>query len=76
MVGAVGGVRQKSVAACSAGAHLMIVPVGEEKDASGLKCDGMRILGVESLEDALIVLSHNGGGRIPPRAISDPAPAL
>ncbi|CAB4658235.1 MAG: PDZ domain-containing protein [Actinobacteria bacterium] len=76
VVGAVGGVRQKSVAACSAGAHLMIVPVGEEKDASGLKCDGMRILGVESLEDALIVLSHNGGGRIPPRAISDPAPAL
>ncbi len=72
IVGAVGGVRQKSVAACSAGAHLMIVPVGEEKDASGLKCPGMRILGVESLDDALIVLSHNGGGRIPPRAISDP----
>ena len=72
VVGAVGGVRQKSVAACSAGAHLMIVPVGEEKDASGLKCEGMRILGVESLEDALMVLSNNGGGAIPPRAISDP----
>jgi hypothetical protein len=50
----------------------MIVPAGEEKDASGLKCEGMRILGVESLEDALMVLSNNGGGRIPPRAISDP----
>ena len=72
VVGAVGGVRQKSVAACSAGAHLMIVPVGEEKDASGLKCEGMRILGVESLEDALMVLSNNGGGAISPRAISDP----
>ena len=72
VVGAVGGVRQKSVAACSAGARLMIVPVGEEKDASGLKCEGMRILGVESLEDALMVLSNNGGGAISPRAISDP----
>lgn len=72
VVGAVGGVRQKSVAACSAGAHLMIVPVGEEKDASGLKCEGMRILGVKSLEDALMVLSNNGGGAITPRAISDP----
>ncbi|AKL74240.1 putative secreted protein containing a PDZ domain [Actinobacteria bacterium IMCC26256] len=73
VVGAVGGVRQKSVAACSAGAHLMMVPAGEEREASGLKCKGMRILGVESLEDALIVLSHNGGGSIPPRAVLDPA---
>lgn len=72
VVGAVGGVRQKSAAACEAGASLMIVPAGEEGDASGLKCEGMRILGVKSLEDALMVLSNNGGGRIPPRAISDP----
>ena len=72
VVGAVGGVRQKSVAACSAGARLMIVPAGEEKEASDLKCSGMRIFGVDSLEEALIVLSKNGGERVPPRAISDP----
>ena len=74
-VGHVGGVRQKSRAACSAGAHLMLVPVGEEKEASGLKCSGMRILGVRSLKHALLVLAKNSGGRIPPRAVTDPAPA-
>lgn len=65
-VGEVGGVAQKTVAARSAGATLMIVPRAEVKDARS-KAGDIPVVGVSTLDEALAVLRAHGGAAIPPR---------
>jgi PDZ domain-containing protein len=65
-VGPVGGVPQKAVAARRAGARLMIVPRREVHDAR-TKAGDMKVVGVNTLDQALTVLHANGGVAIPAR---------
>ncbi len=70
-VGPVGGVAQKAVAAKDAGARLFLVP-REEVKAARQHANGMKVIGIETLDDALTALERNGGeGKIP----AAPAPA-
>jgi PDZ domain-containing protein len=62
-VGPVGGVAQKAVAARSAGAKLMLVPPEEFKDAKS-HADGMKVVSVRTLDDALTALRKAGGDPI------------
>ncbi len=64
-VGPVGGVRQKAVAAHDAGATLMLVPPDEFKDAKA-HADGMKVVSVRTLDDALNALHQAGGDAVPP----------
>lgn len=66
-VGEVGGVRQKAAAADAAGAAIMIVPRSEVKLAKPA-ADGMKVVGVDTLDDALRVLERNGGAPLRPVA--------
>lgn len=59
-VGRVGGVKQKTVAAREAGVELMLVPPGEAEEAADYAGD-MRVVEVETLEDALVALGELGG---------------
>lgn len=71
-VGPVGGVAQKTVAAQHAGARLFLVPFDEVKEARQ-HADGIKVVGIGSLDDALSALERNGGdGAIPP---APPLPA-
>jgi len=63
-VGAVGGVKQKTIAAREAGVALFIVPLGEVEEAQA-NAGEMRIAGVETLDDALAVLEEIGGDPLP-----------
>jgi PDZ domain-containing protein len=71
-VGPVGGVHQKVVAAKRDGVQLMLVP-STEVDEARRYADGLRIEAVDSLDQALQVLTTVGGGDdvLPP----EPAPA-
>jgi Lon-like protease len=62
-VGIVGGVKQKVVTARRAGAKLMIVPRDEVADARS-RADGMKVVGVDTIDDALRALEHAGGAPI------------
>jgi PDZ domain-containing protein len=66
-VGAVGGVAQKAVTAREAGAKLMLVPVGEGKEARE-HADGMKVVVVHTLDDALRALEDAGGAPVAPAA--------
>jgi PDZ domain-containing protein len=71
-VGPVGGVAQKAVAARSAGAKLMLVPPQEYDDAKS-HADGMTVVRVSTLDDALRALRNNGGDPVvPPTATTAP----
>ena len=63
-VGEVGGVEQKVVTARRNGARLMIVPAGEAAAARG-NAGGMKVVAVETFDDALRALAKAGGGRVP-----------
>ena len=63
-VGPVGGVQQKAVAARDAGAKLMLVPPEELADAKK-SADGMKVVAVRTLDDALNALRKNGGVALP-----------
>ena len=64
--------RQKAVAAKDAGARLFVVPGDELQDARE-HADGMKVVGVATLDEALRALRRNGGEvDVPPAA---PAPA-
>lgn len=64
-VGAVGGVEQKAITARHNDVELMIVPKSEVKDArSG--ADGMRVVGVDTIDQALDALRAAGGAAVPP----------
>jgi PDZ domain-containing protein len=65
-VGEVGGVPQKAVAARHAGARLMIVPRAEVRDAR-TKAGDMKVVGVDTLDQALAALRADGGAAIPAR---------
>ena len=60
-VGAVGGVQQKTVAVRRAGASLFLVPSSEVDEARKYAGD-MRVEVVDTLDDALRVLTSVGGG--------------
>jgi len=65
-VGPIGGVAQKVVAAKDAGARLFLVPNDELKEARE-HANGMKVVGIDTLDDALSALERNGGdGQIPP----------
>ncbi len=63
-VGPVGGVAQKTVAARENGATLMLVPPGGAKDARA-HAQGMRVVTVKTLDQALAALQRAGGAPAP-----------
>jgi PDZ domain-containing protein len=63
-VGPIGGVVQKAVTAKRAGARVFIVPEAEEAAARD-HADGMKVVGVSNLEEALTALQRNGGEPLP-----------
>ena len=65
-VGEIGGVEQKAIAARRAGAELMIVPEAEAALARK-HAPSIKVVGVETLEDALRALDRNGGVTVPPQ---------
>ena len=63
-VGQVGGVAQKTVAARENGATLMLVPPGEAKTAR-THAEGMQVVTVRTLDQALAALQRAGGAAVP-----------
>ncbi|MCC5954099.1 MAG: PDZ domain-containing protein [Acidimicrobiia bacterium] len=59
-VGIVGGVRQKAVAARASGAEVFIVP-SAEIDAARAGAGDMRVVAVDTIDEALAVLAELGG---------------
>jgi PDZ domain-containing protein len=72
-VGPIGGAQQKAVSAHDAGAKLFLVPTAEVKEARS-RADGMKVVGIRTLDDALDQLHRFGGAEtgIPP---APPSPA-
>jgi PDZ domain-containing protein len=66
-VGPVGGVQQKAITAKTNGVQLMIVPKSEVKDARK-GAGGVRVVGADTLDDALRALRSAGGAQVPPPA--------
>ena len=66
-VGPVGGVEQKAITARNNGVQLMIVPKAEVADARK-GADGMKVVGVATVDDALAALELAGGSPVPPTA--------
>jgi len=73
-VAPVGGVEQKAVVASRAGATLMLVPACPkplkrscEAKPAREHADGMRVVVVETIDDALKALERAGGDPVPPR---------
>jgi Lon-like protease len=61
-VGAIGGLRQKTVAVQRAGATVFLVPASEVKEAEDQAAGSkLKIIGVETLDDALKALADLGG---------------
>lgn len=71
VVGEVGGVAQKAVAAANAGARYFFVPVGEVADAQSTAPASLQVVGVRNLAQVLSDL-HNLGG-VSPKPISTPS---
>ena len=59
-VGAIGGVRQKVVAAQAAGADVILVPEANFADALTVKDDGVEIYAITTIDDAVNVLGSLG----------------
>jgi Lon-like protease len=68
-VGPIGGAQQKAVSGGRAGAKLFLVPTEEVKEARS-RADGMKVVGIRSLDDALTELKKFGGDDtgVPPAA--------
>jgi PDZ domain-containing protein len=64
-IGAVGGVEQKAITARANGVQLMIVPRSEVADARK-GAGGVKVVGVDTLDEALAALQANGGAPLPP----------
>jgi PDZ domain-containing protein len=60
-IGDVGGVPQKTAAAIDAGAKLFLVPSAEVKQASERAGSSMKVVGVDTIDQALRALRRNGG---------------
>jgi len=70
----VGGVKQKTIAARQSGVTLMLVPAcsapeprGCEADLARAHANGIRVVVVETIDDALRALERAGGDPVPPR---------
>jgi PDZ domain-containing protein len=63
-VGPIGGAQYKAVAARAAGAEVFLVPAGEEDQAREKVGDDLRIVPVETLDDALQALADLGGNAL------------
>ena len=74
-VGAIGGLRQKASAVAQTGVDVFIVPAAQSEDdiaaARESGGEGLRIITVETLEDAIRVLGELGGDPIPPPPARD-----
>ncbi len=68
-VGPIGGAEQKAITARKAGAKLFLVPTAEVKEARG-RAEGMKVVGIRTLDDALRELKTFGGDEtgVPPAA--------
>lgn len=64
-VGPVGGVQQKAITAKTNDVQLMLVPSSEVKDARR-GAGKVRVVGVDTLDDALRALARVGGAQVPP----------
>lgn len=56
-VGAVGGIKQKTIGAREAGIQLFLVPAGDNADEAKRYAEGMRVVPVRSFQQALRVLA-------------------
>jgi Lon-like protease len=74
-VGPIGGAEQKAVTARQAGAKLFLVPT-EEVGQARARADGMKVVGIRTLDDALNELRKFGGAEtgVPPAAPSPGCP--
>lgn len=79
-VAPVGGVAQKAIAARRSGATLMLVPACAPPEPRACEAsearafaDGMKVVIVEDIGDALKALERFGGDPIPPRPTTEPA---
>lgn len=68
-VGPIGGVAQKAVAARRAGARLFLVPEAEVAEARR-HAGGMKVAGVDDLDDALRALQRAGGDPLPSPSVT------
>ena len=57
----IGGVQQKVVAAHKAKAEILLVPSGNLAEAQQKAGDTIRVVGIDTLDDALAVLTSLGG---------------
>jgi Lon-like protease len=64
-VGPVGGVEQKAITARHNDVSMMIVPKQEVKDARA-GAGNLKVVGVDTIDDALAALRTAGGGAVPP----------
>jgi Lon-like protease len=66
-VGPIGGVQQKVAAASEAGADVFLTPAGNCADAAAVNPDGLTLVRVETLDDALTALDalKTGRGDVP-----------
>ncbi|MEX1008482.1 MAG: PDZ domain-containing protein [Acidimicrobiia bacterium] len=64
-IGPVGGVEQKAITARHNGVSLMIVPKSELMDARN-GAGNVRVIGVDTIDEALAALQRAGGAPVPP----------
>jgi PDZ domain-containing protein len=61
-VGAIGGLKQKTIAVMRTGAKVFLVPSSEVAEAqAAAKGSNLKIIGVDTLDDALSQLAKLGG---------------
>lgn len=60
-VGVIGGIEQKTRSVRKSGAKLFLVPAAEAEDARKYAGSNLKVVGVETLEQAITALRENGG---------------
>jgi PDZ domain-containing protein len=71
-VGEVGGVAQKAVTVRRAGAEIFLVPRGNYAEANAHAPKGLKVIAVDSIDDALQALGELKGSNAPTYALSGP----
>jgi PDZ domain-containing protein len=66
-VGSIGGITHKMAAAADAGATVFLVPAENCVEAKSAQRDGMELVRVETLDDAVTALNTLSAGGEPPR---------
>lgn len=64
-VGEIGGIEQKAAAVRDAGVEVFLVPLAEQEAAAAAAGSGVEVVGVATLDDALVALADRGGD-VPP----------